>query len=40
MINKYALPDDVKAIAKQWDIDDLDFYMSLQVSTLSLKSRI
>jgi hypothetical protein len=38
MMNKYAVADDVKAIAKQWNMDDFEFYMSLEVSTFSLES--
>jgi hypothetical protein len=33
-MNKYASPDELKAIAKQWNIDDFKFYMSLEVSSL------
>jgi hypothetical protein len=38
MVNKYALSHQLQAIAKQWNIEDFHFYLSLDVSTLSLES--
>jgi hypothetical protein len=37
-VEKYALNNELKAIAKQWNTDDFDFYMTLEVSILSLES--
>ncbi len=37
-VNKYARGNELQAIAKQWNIHDFDFYVSLEVSILSLES--